>query len=194
MDFFKAIPKILRNPSFVLLAIIGGWQCGLCKLTCNLTDTGTFNSWCGSFVVILTPVGYSETTCGWIGFCATVASMTGGLTVGFLADKLFKKRFKLLLFILFCLSTLSLCWFTLSLPSIFSSDSVIPNNQYTIYTAIALGLCFWLLSSDSLLGGLFLGSTNPLFYELSAEITFPAAEEVSAVFLTLVMNVVCVVY
>lgn len=139
-----------------------------------------FNSWSGSFAIILSPVGYSQTTCGWIGFCATVASMTGGLLAGFLGDKFFARRFKLLLFILLGLSTLALTWFTLSLPSVFSDEPLIPSNIYTVYVAIALvGLC--------------LGSTNPLFYELGAETTFPTPEEVSAVFLTLVMNIICVV-
>jgi len=43
------------------------------------------------------------------------------------------------------------------------------------------------------LGGLFLGSTNPLFYELSAEMTFPVAEGSSAGVLTLLNNMAAIV-
>eukprot|EP01105_Mastigella_eilhardi_P008246 TRINITY_DN2011_c0_g1_i1.p2 TRINITY_DN2011_c0_g1~~TRINITY_DN2011_c0_g1_i1.p2 ORF type:complete len:403 (+),score=102.26 TRINITY_DN2011_c0_g1_i1:210-1418(+) len=168
LDFFRNVPRIVTNVPFLLLVFVGGWQ------------AGTFNSWSGSFEVILSPLHYTQTTCGWLGFCATLASMTGGLIVGLLADRLFRGRFKLLLLLLFTLSTTSFMWFTLSLPSLFADHGVIPGNEYTTYVAVALG-------------GLFLGSTNPLFYELAAELTFPVPEEVSAVFMTLVMNIICVV-
>jgi len=46
-----------------------------------------------------------------------------------------------------------------------------------------------LLAVPPTLAGFFLGSTNPIFYELGAELTFPVSEGISATLLTFVTNV-----
>ncbi len=64
------VKLLLRNPSFVLLAIIGGWE------------QGAFNSWTGMFDEILSPLHYTDTFSGWVGFGATIAGIVGGIAVG----------------------------------------------------------------------------------------------------------------
>jgi len=94
---------------------------------------------------------------------------------------LFRFRFKLLLIMLFVISSALFLYFTLALPSAFLPDtSLIPSPKYL--KAIAV-----------ILGGLFFGAANPLFYELCAEVTFPINEGTSAGGLTLINNVACLV-
>jgi len=168
IPFTKEIVIMMKNMHFLLFVFIGGWQ------------AGAFNAWSGMFDMILSPLGYSETLAGWLGFSTTVAGIAGGLLVGILGDSLFKRRFKLLLILLFFLCSLTFIWFTLSLPSPFANKSLIPQNEISIIASITIA-------------GLFLGSTNPLFYELSAEMTYPVAEGSSAGLLTLMNNIACVI-
>jgi len=168
VHFGRELLALMKNRYFMLLVLIGGWQ------------AGAFNAWSGMFAIILTPEGYSETLAGWLGFLTIVSGVGGGLLVGILGDSIFKRKFKLMLVTLFFLCSLTLVWFTISLPSLISRHPLIRNNEGTIITSITLA-------------GLFLGSTNPLFYELSAEMTYPVTEGSSAGILTLVNNLACVI-
>lgn len=93
----------------------------------------------------------------------------------------FIKRFKELLICLFVLSGLLFIWFSISLPSIFSSSPIVPPWEWSLFVSI-IG------------AGLFLGATNPLFYELSVELTYPISEGTSAGLLTLVNNMGCLIF
>ena len=47
---------------------------------------------------------------------------------------------------------------------------------------------------SAILGGIFLNSTVPLFYEMAAERAFPVAEGVAAVIITMLNNVFSVAF
>lgn len=86
-----------------------------------------------------------------------------------------------MLVVLFLLSTSFFVWFALSLPSVFSSEPVIPVWEATLFISI-IG------------GGFFLGAANPLFYELAVELTYPISEGTSAGLLTLINNIGCLLF
>eukprot|EP01119_Soliformovum_irregulare_P010321 TRINITY_DN2538_c0_g1_i2.p1 TRINITY_DN2538_c0_g1~~TRINITY_DN2538_c0_g1_i2.p1 ORF type:complete len:228 (-),score=78.34 TRINITY_DN2538_c0_g1_i2:32-715(-) len=161
--FFREFLSLCLNPNFVLFAMIGG------------VSQGAFSAWSGMFDLILGPLGYSPTFAGWIGFASSIAGIIGGILVGILGDTLFKRKFKWVILVLLFLSTVLCLFFTLSLPSFFSTHPLIPNS----YWSIVLSIIF---------AGLFVGSAAPLFLELGAEITFPISEGSSAAVITLVNN------
>jgi FLVCR family MFS transporter len=72
---------------------------------------------------------------------------------------------KIILVVLFSLSAVSFAWFSLQI------EKLIPTNFYLLLTA-------------SVLAGLFLNSSQAIFYELSVELTYPIAEGTSAAVLT----------
>jgi len=167
-NFRKEGTELLTNRSFLVLAIIAGWQAGM------------FNAWTGMFDIILSPEGYSDAFSGWLGFASTLAGIVGGIAIGFAGDTIFKGKFKLLLFILLIASVALLTLFTLSFPSFLSPHALIPNSNVSILISVTLG-------------GLFLGSTNPIFYELAVEMTYPIAEGTSVGIITAVNNIACLV-
>jgi FLVCR family MFS transporter len=95
--------------------------------------------------------------------------------VGILGDSIFRRRFKLMLLLLFVAATLSCLWFALGLPNVAVDHAVWSMSKL-------------LLSVPATLAGFFLGATTPLFYELGAELTYPLGEGVSASMLTLFIN------
>jgi len=111
-----------------------------------------------------------------LGFSSTVAGNVGGILLGVMGDTLFHRRLKILLVILFFFSSILFMLFTLSLPSILSTKPILPEHSWWIIIAITIG-------------GFFLGSTNPIFLELGAEMTYPVSEGSSAAVVTLTMNV-----
>jgi len=165
---FYEIRQLVVHPSFLLLIFIGGGSAGV------------FNAWSGMFDQILAP-SFNQIEAGWLGFGCTLAGIVGGICTGYLGDSLFRFRFKLLLIALYIISAALFLYFTLALPSAFVPDtSLIPSPKYL--NAIAV-----------ILGGLFFGAANPLFYELCAEVTFPINEGTSAGGLTLINNIACLI-
>jgi len=115
-----------------------------------------------------------------LGFGAVVAGNVGGITMGILGDSLLRFKFKISLIIIYIISSVLMIWVTLSLPSPFVSGTLIPTNK-------------WIAGSVVILSTLILGSSQPLFYELAAEITFPVNEGSSAGILTLIQNLSCLI-
>lgn len=162
--FYSEIWTLLHSPSFNVLSIIGGY------------GMGALGAWLGMFDIILGPHGYSQTLVGWLGFAANMSGIVGGIAIGMLGDTLFKRKFKGMLIVMFALSCLLFVYFSLSFPSVVSKKPLVPNKEWIIIASITLG-------------GLFLGSTNPIFFELGAEITFPISEGSSAALITIWNNI-----
>lgn len=135
------------------------------------------------FDIILGPEGYSQELAGWMGFASTAAGIAGGLVLGILGDTIFRRKFKLLLITLFIFGTGLFLVFSLSLPSIFGHESIISiHKEWFIILSVTLGLFsasvpFTLAQHITycrlFVGGLFIGSTTPIFMELGAELAFP---------------------
>eukprot|EP00298_Acanthocystis_sp_HF-20_P017012 c21649_g3_i2.p1 GENE.c21649_g3_i2~~c21649_g3_i2.p1 ORF type:complete len:470 (+),score=179.38 c21649_g3_i2:49-1410(+) len=149
----------IHNKGLVMFCLAGGFF------------SGVFNCWTGVISTIVKPAGYDHIDAGWFGFSATVASIIGGLVSGYVGDKFFQKNFKMLIISILLICCLFFIWFTLSLPSKFWDEELIPQSKITLLIAITgAGFC--------------LGCTSPLIFEFAIELTYPLPETTSAVFLT----------
>lgn len=159
----------LRNRSFFLIAMIGGGV------------LGTFTGWSSLFNNILGPIICTDptTTCdlnyvskiaGWIGFSSTLSAVVGGVMMGAIADTpRFRRRFKLLLYTSSALSFITYLYFLLCTQSPIFPNPPLSATQFTLgFTITAFGLA--------------LGSLNPLYYELGAEITYPVPGQFNLLF------------
>lgn len=160
---------LLRNPSFLCLCI----SCGILN--------GVFNSWTGVLDTIVPP-DFSQNQAGWFGFSATMANCLGGVIVGRITERtrLATKLLSVIL-ILTSLSIIFTLWFLLSFDSIFTNSPVLQPNVMRVAAAITLtGLC--------------VGSAAPISYELSAELTYPHPESLSAGLIFLFNNGSAIVF
>jgi FLVCR family MFS transporter len=159
------IEKTFKNRSFVLL-VCGGALIG-----------GTYGAWTALFETIFEDENYSESESGWFGFCSNIAEIIGGLIISFVADQpRFNRSFKLIIMISYTFYFFSICWFNLSIKSIFKDKSIIPSNRLTIGISVTLA-------------GFFQGSSSPLIYESLAEFIYPAPESLSASILVQFINI-----
>eukprot|EP01105_Mastigella_eilhardi_P007585 TRINITY_DN1904_c0_g1_i3.p2 TRINITY_DN1904_c0_g1~~TRINITY_DN1904_c0_g1_i3.p2 ORF type:complete len:226 (+),score=64.33 TRINITY_DN1904_c0_g1_i3:806-1483(+) len=152
-----------QNPSVMIVIVAAGVQAGVLA------------GWVGCLAQLLSALGYTPQQAGWLGFAYTVAVCFGSFCVGVIADRFMARHLKLLLLLIFAASLCCFVWFSLSLPSIFSSDPLIPSDIYVILIAISLA-------------GYFVGFLAPVFFELGAELSFPVPEGTSAGLLTFVFN------
>ena len=175
----KALSSVLRefwsccrNPSFFLLALGGGGV------------QGVFNGWSALFNNILGPlVCGGSATCdnasliaGWFGFSSTIASVLGGFIMGAIADTpRFCRRMKLLLLTSCTVCFACFCWFIFSVPTPVSDIPILSSTTAVLGVSITAA-------------GFALGFLSPLYYELSAEITYPTPEQYSAGVITLFNN------
>lgn len=153
MAHFREMGRSLLNVPFVLLALSGGIQ------------GGVFNGWSASLPVLLKPMGISSDRAQWLGFFANVAGISGALLVGFISERLFHRKYKRLLLLLLIASAGCFLLFSMMLPAGF-----MPNDAVLLHApfgAMAVCLCA---------GSLLLGATNPIYYELGAEMTYPIGE------------------
>ena len=67
----------------------------------------------GVFTQIFGALNYSNTQAGNLGFGNTIAALVGGFLAGPIMDKVFKRRYKLFLLLVFACCSGSLIWFTL---------------------------------------------------------------------------------
>ncbi|XP_061174522.1 solute carrier family 49 member 4 homolog [Saccostrea echinata] len=129
---------------------------------------GVYGAWGTVIDVVLNPQGIGQTEVGWIGFYSIMAGCVSGLAIGRFSD-VFMRHMKLFLLVMFGVAGGSFVWFTLM------CVKVIPFSTAQVYTS-------------TILGGMFLSGTVPLFYELGAESTFPVSEGVTGGFLTWLNN------
>ncbi|KJE92520.1 hypothetical protein CAOG_03472 [Capsaspora owczarzaki ATCC 30864] len=160
LTFGQTVAMSVKSSSFMLLAICGGVQAGI------------FNGWTNILPTIIKS-GANE-----LSFYSQLAGIVAALIAGKLCDTLLKRRFKIVIVVLFCLGIGCLVWFTLSFPV--GDTSAVINSSY-----LANGFSISL-------AGFFFGGCNPLFYELAAEITYPLSEDLTAGILTLFNNLGCI--
>jgi FLVCR family MFS transporter len=161
--FKKEIQMLIANPNAVFLITVAGWA------------TGVWSVWTGMFDTFLSPLGFDETFSGWLGFIATIAGWFGGFSLGYLGDRLFKRRFKMLLLVIFFVYLMCTIWFVLSLPTPWSDKPILPDSRLSILFSAG---CF----------GFFQGGFQPFLYEFSAELSFPVSEGTSVGLLVLINN------
>jgi len=161
------LKQLLMNISFIVLVLVGGWQSGL------------LIAWQGMFDTIFMDVG-SEEFVGWLGFFFIAASTLGSVIGGILCDKLWQRKFKLLLIVLFAILSGLLIIVTLTYPSFLAPHPPIPNFS-------------WLTSIVLFLAGIMYGFCGPIFYELSVELTYPLPTAMSSGIYTLLINIAALI-
>lgn len=154
----------MNNPNLILLVIIGG------------IAAGVNSGWGGLLSQVLEKSGKTQKFIGYSGFGTAITSTFGGIVIGVIADKYFPRHKKGLLISMFVFSAITFSVFTLMMPSPFSqSEHIIASDNVSI--------CVLLI-----VAALFQGATDPLFYEITAEVTYPLPEGISAGLIVLIYN------
>lgn len=130
---------------------------------------GVFNCWQSVLDVNLKPHGISEDEAGWMGFYGTLAASLTCVIVARFSD-VFTKHMRLFLVILYVGGALAMAWFTVIV------NGYIPNSTTSLYISIIIGT-------------LLLNASPPLYYEMACEITYPVAEGITNLWLTMINNV-----
>jgi FLVCR family MFS transporter len=130
---------------------------------------GVTGVWIAILDVVLKPLGVTQIDAGWIGFWHTLIGCFSGILIAKFSD-FFHRRRKLFLISLFTCAVVCCIWFALLCEGIITYD-------------------IKALYASCILLGVFINGTVPLFYEISAEASYPVAEGVTGGFYTLVNNV-----
>ena len=170
-SFGTALKQLFINRSFIILICAYG------------LSTGMYGSW--ATVLSLNLNNCNAIYVGWLSFASTIAGNIGGLVLGRIADKF--RNMKRLLVIFMALSGISFVLFALLASGIIKGQTICYEDG-----SAALGL--WILLVLGVLGGLFLNSTIPLYYELSLEVTYPIPEATVCTMLTNMNNVGCLIF
>jgi len=159
--------QFLGNRSFVVLITVVG------------LFTGAMAGWTSVLQTMLGPEGLSQTLVGWGGFSNNLACNFAGILAGTLIDRCFRRRLKAGILVGVTGLLVSLILFSLSLPcfGVKAPNSILPHADWSLVTFLTLV-------------GFFQGAAEPLFYELGAELMYPAKESTSAGVIVLVTNVV----
>ena len=158
------------NRSFLFLVIAGGLQ------------AGSWFVWSTTLPNILLPLAFSPSQAGSFASVTRFAGIIGGFLAGRLADgTLLHRRLKPMICLFLFLAICGFTMFTLSNPStILHQHQPLPHTYGFLFISVAIA-------------GFFLGAVSPLFYELSAELTYPSPESTSAAIMTLVNNMVMLI-
>lgn len=162
----RQVRQLLTNRSLLLLIATVG------------VFSGSLGGWSSVFQSMLGPEGVSEAAVGWMGFGNCLAENAAGIAIGLLFYRCFHRRLKAGILFGLCGCVLCLVLFTLSLSSFGRNApaSLLPHSNGSL-AALAASV------------GFFQGCATPLFYELSAELMYPAKESTSAGLIVFVVNV-----
>eukprot|EP00058_Branchiostoma_floridae_P014229 XP_002599717.1 hypothetical protein BRAFLDRAFT_106709 [Branchiostoma floridae] len=133
---------------------------------------GTFGGWGNILDVNVSPYNVTQVQAGWVGFYGNLIGCASSFVLARLGDY-FAGHFKLMLVLLALLQAGTMLWFTFMV-----NVSLIPFNMASLYTTFSLTqVC--------------LSGSAPIFYEMSAELTYPVAEGITTMVLTLVYYIFC---
>lgn len=159
---------VLRRRQFALLALGGGFA------------IGAFQCWSASLAVLFPESSFPSfdglRTGLLLSFVGNFGVFVGTLAAGPLGERFFHRRYKRVLLILSGLQALLLGLFS----------AAVPQPEASHGSVIRLGP--WLLLGVLMMASVLNGLTGPLFFELGAEITYPAPEGVSASAFTFTVN------
>jgi len=136
--------------------------------------TGVYSGWGAVLNVNLSKFGVTQKNSGWIGFYTVFAGVGAGMLLARFAD-MFAGRMKLLLLFLLTGASVFFLWFALL------CLRIITYSKGSLYQA-------------AIFGGFFISGTIPIFYELTIEQTYPVAEGTTTGLLTLINNIVTVLF
>ena len=160
----KRAYQLLKNKDFLILVSAGGLQAGV--------NSG----WGGILPQILKNANFDTNYIGWNGFLTSIIAAVGGWVVSLMADKFFPRAKKVIVVLMFFGTSAGFLWFSLSMPTPFFSTPILSNSIYSITSA--LFIASW-----------FQGATDPFFFELCAEVTYPLPESISGGIIVLIYNI-----
>ena len=161
-NYWQGMWELRKNTNYLLLSLI-----------CSLS-AGVQGSWTTLLNVNMKVLGISETTSGWIGFYAVVASCVSGLVVGKIAAH-FNRSLKKIIFILLLMSVG--CFTVLALMM----------DRLIAYSEVALWTC-------TIAGSAFANGTAPLLFEYSCEAAYPTGESAANGFLNWILNIISMLF
>lgn len=135
--------------------------------------TGIYSAWCSDLALNLKAFHIDDETAGWFGFWAVIAGSVSGITLSLMADRL--GALKLLIVLLFFVATAAFSVFSLV------CVKIIPNSMALFYLT-------------SVVGGLCLNGSIPLFFELAVESSYPVAEGINTGAMTFSNNLYCLIF
>eukprot|EP00040_Diaphanoeca_grandis_P013427 m.67874 g.67874 ORF g.67874 m.67874 type:complete len:492 (+) comp23882_c0_seq2:60-1535(+) len=165
----KEFKNAFSKPNFVLLVLAGGLNMGL------------FGCWSGLLPSVV-PASWGDTTAGNFGMANTFAGIVGGILAGFATDiKCLRKELKAVIFGCLLVSGLLFAIFALSLPPLqLKMFEHLGNNRDALLTVCTLA-------------GFFRGMTDPLYFELAAELLFPQSASTAGSILTFWYHITLVI-
>jgi len=166
--WIESVRRSAKHPSYVTLVLSAG------------VLAGANSAWQGVLQDTLTPVGYTDSQVGYMGFANGLTGNLAAILGGYIVDRVFVKRMKAGIIVgVFGIFVTSMI-FLVSVPCFLYDVAPMPTSLATLIMMMALN-------------GLFYGITSPLFYELSAELIYPQKEGLSAGTLVFVLNAVTMV-
>ncbi|XP_062502430.1 solute carrier family 49 member 4 homolog isoform X1 [Corticium candelabrum] len=157
VSFIKGVMKVSRSYSAMALFFASGIMGGMTNIYMSVLPTG------------MNAEGQDETKGDLLNSMGTLASILGGILIGYIADRFFQRHLKDVLVTI-----------------IFTSFVFFFGLVYTIYLRPEL---FWFQVVCSLVSGFAQGGRDALTAELGAELTYPADEGTSAGIYTLIYSV-----
>jgi MFS family permease len=147
---------------------------------------GATNAWQGVLQSILNPSGIGQRTAGWIGFANGLAGNLSSVAAGLVIARRFRRRLKACLvgaLLVFFVAQLA---FALALPCALLPKGMAPPLEGSLGSPVGL-------TTLLVIGGVAQGVTNPITYELAAELIYPVREGMSAGILVCILNGACLV-
>ena len=145
-------------------------QCWVLFLSFGI-PLGWFSGWVVALDLNLKKLGINQSNAGYIGTVQILAGCVVGVFVGSVTDTIGKRLMKPLIIAMYLLASVSFLWFTLM------CARIIPFSLPMVYVS-------------SVIGGMLLNGTIPLFYELCVETAYPIPAGSAAGFLVLVQNLI----
>ena len=138
---------------------------------------GVYAGWGAVLAINLKNFGVSAIATGWLGCTMTLSGSLGGIVVGALTDR-FRGNMKGAILALYFVATLGFGAFAViatASPTVDAGSSSSAAGDELLGT-VAPSPPIWLYASG-VVGGLFLNSTIPLFFELAMETIYPTISE-----------------
>ncbi|XP_066922547.1 solute carrier family 49 member 4-like [Clytia hemisphaerica] len=135
--------------------------------------TGVYSAWCSDLAINLKSFNINDKTAGFLGFWAVIAGSISGISLSLMADKL--GALKLLIILLFVVATGGFAVFSLI------CVNIVPTSMALFYLT-------------SVVGGLCLNGSIPLFFELAVESSYPVAEGINTGAMTFSNNIYCLIF
>ncbi|XP_078678827.1 solute carrier family 49 member 4 homolog [Branchiostoma floridae x Branchiostoma belcheri] len=133
---------------------------------------GSIGGWGNILDVNVSSYNVTQVQAGWVGFYGNLIGCAFSFVFARLGDY-FAGHFKLMLILLAVLQAATMLWFILMV-----NVSLIPFSMASLYTTFALTqVC--------------LSGSGPIYYEMSVELTYPVAEGITTIVLTLVYYIFC---